>query len=619
MPVVGALPPELRIERNNLGTPAVAAVFTPSGVFVVAAQRSFTAAVAHLDGELGAARVRVLAAGKDATWGFTTVAPLPGGRVLLCPRNVSVDPDTLDVVDTELAGAVPATTFGVSEKDVTPRDAFALGGRLIVAHGSFYADTTSWRFASEVPATGEPVPWVHDLEQRIAAYTGTAWYGWHAHRSAVLGEAVVLAGQRLRRSGSGDHALLALDAAGSVVGLVARDRALIRDAALSLVADRGRLLVAASGTLEVLDAALDRVAAAPAGHPFTRGYRLLAGDGTGRLLWYDPKRHTLVLTGPDELAHDALEQTLGSLAAAAEGAATPVRKPSGTAAGTVPGKAGRTARKQVPRHRIDTAMDGFLRERRQELLDLLADPAAAPHPTTLVRLAEATLSHAAMSDRDDPVVWLAVRALAQGGTAELLAFAAMGRSETVEVPFADRIAAVPARNITSVSPLNWRDAWYAAVIAGETRCLDLLEGIGDDAVSIGGGLRHAFAMKHALVAYRSSPAAAAPHVREAVAASAPEHFASSYQWQMHAWHTAAYPLLLTLAEDDAAGFDTALVAALKAHKKWFGSKSHSHAVPGWVALGPQAMCCLAADRGIAPAVESDYLLPALTERRFVPA
>jgi hypothetical protein len=75
-------------------------------------------------------------------------------------------------------------------------------------------------------------------------------------------------------------------------------------------------------------------------------------------------------------------------------------------------------------------------------------------------------------------------------------------------------------------------------------------------------------------------------------------------------------MLAPLAAGDTAEFQTALVAALEAHKKFWGTKAKSQYLEGWLAWGPLALCCLARDRGMRVNVESDYLLPYLIERRW---
>ena len=61
---------------------------------------------------------------------------------------------------------------------------------------------------------------------------------------------------------------------------------------LQLAADlpRQSVYIYARGFLEVVDRDLRTVGQAPAGHPFLKGFRLLAGDGQGRLLWSSARR-----------------------------------------------------------------------------------------------------------------------------------------------------------------------------------------------------------------------------------------------------------------------------------------------------------------------------------------
>jgi hypothetical protein len=39
----------------------------------------------------------------------------------------------------------------------------------------------------------------------------------------------------------------------------------------------------------------------PAGHPFLKGFRLLVGDGQGRLLWSSARRKMFLLSQPEDL------------------------------------------------------------------------------------------------------------------------------------------------------------------------------------------------------------------------------------------------------------------------------------------------------------------------------
>jgi hypothetical protein len=167
-----------------------------------------------------------------------------------------------------------------------------------------------------LPATGqgEPLPWLHDLDQQLRAMNCS-----HAHHHVVCGAAagdrLILASQGIRRSGSGEHALLAVDAQRKVIARRPDDVKRIRDDVLQLEADRSRqrVYVYARGSLEVIDAELRTVAQAPAGHPFLKGFRLLAGDGQGRLLWSNARRKALMLSERDDLRLDDLASSLDAL------------------------------------------------------------------------------------------------------------------------------------------------------------------------------------------------------------------------------------------------------------------------------------------------------------------
>jgi hypothetical protein len=71
-----------------------------------------------------------------------------------------------------------------------------------------------------------------------------------------------------------------------------------------------------------------------------------------------------------------------------------------------------------------------------------------------------------------------------------------------------------------------------------------------------------------------------------------------------------------LATGDTAEFQPALVAALEARKRFWGTKAKGQSLEGWLALVPLALCCVARDQGVPVNVESDYLLPYLIERRW---
>lgn len=68
-------------------------------------------------------------------------------------------------------------------------------------------------------------------------------------------------------------------------------------------------------------------------------------------------------------------------------------------------------------------------------------------------------------------------------------------------------------------------------------------------------------------------------------------------------------LLMQYLADDEEAFNTSLVQALELHKKFYGMAEKFRRNPiGFLALGPLAMCCFAADSGMKITVQSDYLL-----------
>lgn len=67
-------------------------------------------------------------------------------------------------------------------------------------------------------------------------------------------------------------------------------------------------------------------------------------------------------------------------------------------------------------------------------------------------------------------------------------------------------------------------------------------------------------------------------------------------------------LLMQYLADDEEAFNASLVQALELHKKFYGMEEFKRNPIGFLALGPLAMCCFAADSGMAITVQSDYLL-----------
>ena len=155
----------------------------------------------------------------------------------------------------------------------------------------------------------------------------------------------------------------------------------------------------------------------------------------------------------------------------------------------------------------------------------------------------------------------------------------------------------------------------------DERSLAALSTISDDVLraSPSQADEYAYAWKEALLAFRSNPSSALPHVERAVALTQADQIRVSNEVAAMA-QGKIYALLGALAAGHANDFQSALVSSLEAHRTfWRKPKRNAQQPLGWVAWGPLALCCLARDRGLAINVESDYLLPYLIERRWQPA
>jgi hypothetical protein len=192
-----------------------------------------------------------------------------------------------------------------------------LGDRALIGHGCYFGNIDDYQSFSAVPANGagDPLPWLQDLDEQIRTVVGMGQPNQHVVRGAALRDRVVLACQGILRSGSHYHAPVALNQEGRIVAHRAYDRARIRDDLLQLAADlpRQSVHIYARGFLEVVDRDLRTVAQAPAGHPFLKGFRLLAGDGQGRLLWSSARRKMFLLSQPEDLRLDDLGSSLDAM------------------------------------------------------------------------------------------------------------------------------------------------------------------------------------------------------------------------------------------------------------------------------------------------------------------
>jgi hypothetical protein len=321
MSALTSLPAALRHPKGRIGKPVLVAAFGPAGVLVAAGQYAVAAAVAHFGADLTTPAVQTLGTGADVDYRLRAVTGLPDGRFLICTQDRFgwyVDGGTLAVSPADGLACVVPSGNNVSLTQPWPRDAFVLGDRLLLGHGSHFSNVDDFQWFTEVSLSGGPaVPWGRDLEDKVRAVAPFT-YHWYLLRAAVLGDGLVAAGQSVLGSGSRNHALHRIDGTDSLREYRAWPRDRVRDATLALAADarHGVVLAYAKGVLEVVDERLATVAEVT-GHPFLTAFRLLAGDGRGRLLWYGGRTRTLLVTEPDEIDPGALESSLDAVAAAA--------------------------------------------------------------------------------------------------------------------------------------------------------------------------------------------------------------------------------------------------------------------------------------------------------------
>jgi hypothetical protein len=277
-------------------------------------------------------------------------------------------------------------------------------------------------------------------------------------------------------------------------------------------------------------------------------------------------------------------------------------------------------RVSVKRHNFDPEPQRPSFKLAQErLLGLLATP---PN-VKLTQLAglgsggEEVLELMSVFGPEDPILWTAARSLAQGKTG-LMQLSNSPPGHTIDVPFGEHRVPFSSYGPESRSHgMAWHKAWYGALLSRDEASLAALATISDDVLRASPTEcdEYAFAWKAALIAFREDPRAALPHIERAVGLTAEDQIRVSNK-RGAAREGTIYAVLAPLAAGNAVEFQSALVGALEAHKKFWGTKAKRQYPNGWLALGPLALCCLARDQGVPLNVESEYLLPYLIERRW---
>lgn len=231
-------------------------------------------------------------------------------------------------------------------------------------------------------------------------------------------------------------------------------------------------------------------------------------------------------------------------------------------------------------------------------------------------LGQLLLAALSVVERDAEDQLDAARALGQG-YAGVLALGAAAQGASIELPFGDRRG--PARGTgptSSTDATAWVNGWYGALMARDTESLDRLCAI-DDEVHANSSTRtdaYHFAWKAALIAAHNG-GDVVQHVNAARNLTKPPHRKIAGDAAAAA-DTAAFSMLPTIVESNATAFQEKLAGALQAHRALCDQADPGGRDYGsFVAWGPLALSCLAADCGIPVEIESDYLMPRLIARR----
>lgn len=229
-------------------------------------------------------------------------------------------------------------------------------------------------------------------------------------------------------------------------------------------------------------------------------------------------------------------------------------------------------------------------------------------------LGEGILERGSVFDRESQRFPLAARILAQAKAALLVLRSAPWDSE-VRVPFNDTEVLLRAQADGSRSNVGaWSEGYASALMARDARSLELLAGI-EDAVLRQSSTKSddcMYSWKAALITFRTDPQACLQHVEDALQQNQPSWGPLIAQPGAIAARGARYPLLSHIIRGDEGRFNAGLVAALEAHKAFWGG-DRAQESSGWIAREPMALACLAHDHGMAIRVESEYLLPSLIQ------
>jgi hypothetical protein len=629
--LTGELPDEFTFEADWSSEPTLCATWSGDGWIVVAAQHGVRAVLARLTPALETAALNVHATGKDAKFHSARPLIVPGHEPALAirgwsPENAGFDPRSLKL------GPAPKWVDR-KDRDVTT-DVVRLGDSLLLGIGD---GVRTHSFA--VRRRGKAVSWMTDFEDQMSARKQLFAGDRSGFESiATLGKRVLLTHRYFMRSKPVGHALLAVDPGGKLervrVEKDKRDTARFGEHDIRWFADtrRGQALLYGGRILEVLDADLKTVARID-GHSLFKRIRPIATDGSGALLWQVRATRRVMSTDARELdpgrlarcldaIHDASARLLKRTTAGgtprkpaqdAEGSSRTKRSSLASAkdAGSRSGKMSAIARPPIDLAHVDTPHYVMDRDR---LLALETGPLPDRlHAIDNVRRhAEHVLGVASVIAREDPVVLIAARCLAHSLASDVAMHRPAGAEVTV--PYGSRSVRLPTVGPPAL-PQRWLDAWYAALVARDERTLDLLAGF-PDADLHPDTEPYETPLRAALKALRVQPSSARSAIERAIELARPPHLRYERAWVTASFRIPIFRTIRALAQRDEADFQASLTAAVAGHKKYWGTPKQRLLIIGMVARAPLALACVAHDLGIPVRAETEYLLPALIERRF---
>ncbi|MDG4856783.1 immunity 49 family protein [Streptomyces sp. T-3] len=262
-----------------------------------------------------------------------------------------------------------------------------------------------------------------------------------------------------------------------------------------------------------------------------------------------------------------------------------------------------------------------VRDLREDLEDSLQDLGQSPTQFGMT-LNEALLQAqacVAINPRTDRVeTWEATVSAMQVGAA---AFAAAGITEgTVQCRIADKVRTIPATGPQFyANGGNWLTAlWFVIVCRDQARMnqmcqvpIELLRASGAE------GDEYVYHWVDVLQTYWREEPGLVEKLKAAIEMSDPQVATIAPRDLLQ---NILYPpinLFYQFLRKDHDGFNAALVEALELHKTYWSTGDRSSKLPGYLALGPLAIACLAYDAGFPIEVESEYLPKHLLQRTWL--